>query len=280
MVGDILKLIYENARGERIEFYRSPYFLENVSGLSETEAENQSQKSPYQDGETYIDTLLQPRFIELEGAITSPNFNQARQELIRVCNPKLGLGKLIYEMDGEQKEIECVLEGVPVFPKKRVYQQFIIHWRCPYPYWREINPINIKLADFVPNFSYPFSFPVTFSLRGDAATITNSGHVPTPVTVTFRGEAINPKITKEETGEFIKVNRTIPIGYSLIINTEFNNKSVRIVSPDGTETNAMGYIDLDSTFFLLEVGNNPLSFITDGGNPEVYVEFNNLYVGV
>lgn len=83
-----------------------------------------------------------------------------------------------------------------------------------------------------------------------------------------------------ETGEFIRVNRTIEEGYKLIINTAFGNKRVEIIAPDGTVTNAFHYIDLDSTFFSLDVGNTKIGFIADGGNPEVYVTYKNRYLSV
>ncbi|WP_429995361.1 phage distal tail protein [Metabacillus fastidiosus] len=108
----------------------------------------------------------------------------------------------------------------------------------------------------------------------------NKGDVPTPIKVTFCGESINPKITNLTTGEFIKVNRSILLNYSLVINTEFGNKEVKIVAPDGVEQNAFSYIDLESSFFMLNVGENRFSFITDGGQPEVYIEYRNKYLGV
>ena len=151
---------------------------------------------------------------------------------------------------------------------------------CPNPFWQDINPTNIKLEDFVAAFRFPFHFPVRFASRGDSAVLVNTGDVPTPIKVTFRGESVNPKITNLTTGEFIKVNRSIPPGYTLVLNTEFGNKEVKIVAPDGVETNAFNYIDLNSQFFSLREGANNFSFITDGGKPEVYVEYYNRYLSV
>lgn len=280
------KLTYVNSLGESITFHKTPYLITSLTGISEVEAETQGQKSPGQDGDTYIDSLLEPRFPTLEGVIVESNLmkiKEYRSQILRVCNPKYGLGKLTLELDGDIKEIDAVLDGVPVFPERKDasrVQTFMIVWKCPNPYWQDVNPTNIKLEDYVANFSFPFSFPVTFSIRGDSRTIVNSGHVPTPIKVTFRGNSVNPKITKNNTGEFIKVNRTIPEGYNLVITTDFNNKSVKIIAPDGVESNAMGYIDLDSTFFDLDVGENHLSFITEGGKPEVFIEYRNLFIGV
>ena len=90
----------------------------------------------------------------------------------------------------------------------------------------------------------------------------------------------NPRITNLTTGEFIKVNRAIPVGYRLILDTSFGNKRVEIVAPDGVVQNAFHYIDLESTFFNLDVGENRFGFITEGGNPEVYVEYKHRYLSV
>lgn len=275
--------------GQRIEFGNSaPFILLSHDGVGGAPATIQMQKSPYQDGQTYIDTLLEIRPIALQILIKADNQSELstlRAKLINALNPKGGPRSLRYKVGEHEKEIFAAVEHAPVFAsggdnRGATFQVALINFICPDPCWRDINPTNIKLEDFVANFSFPFSFPVRFAIRGDTRTLVNAGHVPTPVKITFRGESINPKITKIDTGEFVKINRTIPAGYSLVITTGFNDKSVRIIAPDGVETNAMGYIDLNSTFFALDVGDNQLSFITDGGQPDVYIEYRNLYLGV
>lgn len=280
------KLRYTNSRGETIEFSsRAPFILSGVDGLGDVVADVQRQKSPFQDGTTHIDSLLQERFVSLQVIIFGDNeedISLKREQLGRVFNPKL-TGRLVFENNRVMREIQAVPEHVPKFPSSdrgMSYQISLINLICPNPFWQDINPTNVKLEDYVANFAFPFSFPVSFAIRGDTRTLVNSGHVPTPVKVIFVGESVNPKITKVHTGEFIKVNRTIPTGYSLVIDTSFENKSVEIVAPDGVATNALGYIDLDSSFFSLDVGGNQLSFITEGGQPDVYVEYKNLFVGV
>lgn len=282
------KLTYTNSQGESIVFsHRPPFILSKFEGLGDVEAEVQRQKSPYQDGSTHTDTILQERFIVLEVTILGNSHDDVsakREQLSRVLNPKLK-GKLVFENGRVTREIEAFSEHVPKFPsggenRGSSYQISLINLVCPNPFWQDINPTNIKLEDFVANFAFPFSFPVSFATRGDTRVLVNTGHVPTPVKVTFVGESINPKITKINTGEFIKVNRTIPAGYSLVITTDFGNKAVEIIAPDGVATNALGYIDLDTTFFSLDVGENQLSFITEGGQPDVYIEYKNLFVGV
>lgn len=282
------KLTFTNSLGNSIVLGPKPFRVIKIDGTGGTEADIQMQKAPYQDGQTYIDALLSEKVIEVELAILSSSSEemfQLRRKLTNVFNPKLGPGLLKYEYPGGVREIEAVPESSPVFPggiqnNFGGFQRAFVTMICPAPFWLDPLEQVVKLVDFVANFRFPFHFPVSFSVRGDTRTLINDGDVPTPIMVEFRGRAVNPRVTNVTTGEFIQVNREIPEGYRLIINTEFGRKRVSIIAPDGVETNAFHYIDLDSTFFDLEVGENQLSFITSGGSPEVYVHFKKRYLGV
>ncbi|MBU5214557.1 phage distal tail protein [Heyndrickxia oleronia] len=283
------KLIFTNSRGQSISFGNAaPFILLNHDGTGGVQADIQRQKSPYQDGVSYIDTVMQERPINFQLVIMASNQNELfslRSQLVSVMNPKLGEGKLVYQRGEMKHEIKAAVELAPVFPngeenRGATFQVALVSLLCPSPFWEEINPEIVKLEDFVANFRFKFHFPVRFSVRGDSRVLINKGDVPTPIQVMFRGESLNPKITNITTGEFLKVNRQIPPGYSLMIDTSFNGKAVEIVAPDGVRENAFGSIDLESTFFSLEVGENKFAFITDGGRPEVFVTYKHRYVGV
>ncbi|MEK4228971.1 phage tail family protein [Solibacillus sp. FSL H8-0538] len=283
------KIIFINARGQSIELSnRRPFLLESVEGKGDVGADIQMQTAPFQDGSTFVDSLLQPRALSLKVAILADDNDTLlvqRQHLATVLNPKLGLGMLIYENGNTIKEIQAIPESVPIFPTGRENKLFrlqraMVNLLCPSPFWEDINRENYKLEDFVGNFRFSFRFPVRFSTRGDSRILVNKGDVPTPIRVEFRGPVTNPKITNLTTGEFIRVNRAIPEGYKLILDTSFGNKRVEIIGPDDIVQNAFHYIDLASTFFSLDVGENRFSFITDGGNPEVYVEYKHRYLSV
>ena len=286
MVAEYLE--YTNSRGASVRFGGGSFCgLVSVEGLGDVGAVIQTQSAPFQHGATFIDALLEQRFISVEFIVRGENYGEVakrRADIARTLSPLNGLGTLKYVNGGIARDIYAIAEGVPAFPDGEArgerWQRGLLTFVAPSPYWQDVEPTNVKLEDYVSNFSFPFSFPVSFAARGDMRTLINDGHAPAPVKITFRGESINPKITKVDTGEFIRVKRTIPAGYSLVITTGFNDKAVKIVAPDGVITNAMGYIDLGSTFFSLDVGDNRLSFITEGGQPDVYIEYKNLYLGV
>lgn len=282
------KVVYKNSRGQSIELTnRRPFILESVEGRGGVDANVQMQSAPFQDGSTFIDTTLATRSLTLNVNLVAESrdeLNDLRHQISSIFNPKLGLGKLIYSNGNVEREIEVIVDGSPAFPvgdaKGKWYQRTAINLIAPNPYWQGTEIDKYKLEDFVGNFRFSFHFPVRFATRGDSRLLVNNGDVPTPIKVEFRGPVTNPKITNLTTGEFIKVNRAIPAGYKLILDTSFGNKRVEIVAPDGVVQNAFHYIDLESTFFSLDVGENRFGFITDGGNPEVYVEYKNRFLSV
>ncbi|MEC5422398.1 phage tail family protein [Virgibacillus sp. C22-A2] len=283
------RLTFENARGESIVFYLSPLVIESLSGIGEVGADLQSQRSPNQDGDTYIDTRLQPRFIDLEGSITVTDFERIREyrrTISRVCNPKLGMGIITLELDGDIKQIGATLDsGVTFFERRRnPFQPFLITWKCPNPYWQSIDQITEPLAAFVPKFTFPFSFPVKFGERGSEVTLYNDGDVPCPIEIEFNGPATQPIITNRTTGEFIRVDRELFEGDKLIINTAYGrDRMVVIDRGNGVIKNAWHYIDIwDSTLFFLDVGVNTIDYnaLASGGQAVVNISYRKQYVGI
>src|SRR5699024_4529074 len=273
-------------RGEQVEFYLSPLIIESLEGIGEVDADIQSQQSPYQDGDNYIDTLLQPRFIELEGSILKTDLTdikQYRKHILRVCNPKLGLGKITLELDGDIKEIMGVLDGSPVFPERSqdVWQKFMIDWKCPDPYWKDLNSTSKPLQSYVGNFKLPTTFPIQLGISGDRTLLINEGDVPTPVRIDVSGQTTNPQIINRTTGEYIRINRTIADDEILHINTASGQQRVEVYR-DNTIEQGFGYLDHNSELFMLEVGENEIEHIADAGNAKamVAVSWQSRYTGM
>ncbi|MED4124033.1 phage distal tail protein [Halalkalibacterium halodurans] len=280
------RLTFTNARGESVVFYRSPFFIERLSGIGEVNADLQGQRSPYMDGETYIDTILHPRFVDLEGAITYRDLSeikQARSQIIRVCNPKLGLGRITLEMDGDIKEIMGVPDGVPVFPERGegVYQQFMVTFKCPNPYWQDLTSISRDLRAYEGKFTFPFEFPVQFGIEGDSTTITNAGNADASVILTIQGPVRNPMVINQTTGQYIRVLRSIQSNETLYIDTNPYSKKVEIRRGSAI-IKAMGSLDHDSDFWQLVVGPNRIRYVADEGVEEavVSIHWRSMYTGV
>lgn len=255
------RLTYENSRGDKIVFYLSPFLIESLEGIDGTEVDIQTQQSPYQDGSSYIDTMLQPRFIDLEGSIMNTDFveiRKYRREISRACNPKLGLGLITLELDGDIKQIEGVVEDI-TFPERgqAPWQDFMLTWKCPNPYWK--SPKVTEEPAFEPKFHFPFAGPFVMGVQRTDRVINNDGDAPMPIQVDFYGPAESPMIANETTGEFIRINKRLEENEVFKIDTTDGVKSVIYIDEEGNVENVFHWIDIDSTFFKLELGENEIT---------------------
>ncbi|ADU95283.1 phage tail family protein [Geobacillus sp. Y412MC52] len=285
------RIIFTNARGQSVELKSSaPFLLQSIDGLGDVDADIQTQKAPFQDGSTYIDSVLQERAISLEIAILASDtatLLQQRQFLASVFNPKLGKGVLRYENGETIREIEAIPDGVPSFPAGKEnrgprFQKALVNLLCPEPFWLDSFYTSRQMSFLMGGLSFPLFLGSRFSQRSFRRILQNKGDVPTPVTITFYGPAINPIVKNNTTGEFIRVNRELGESDKLIIDTTFGKKSVVIEDKNGVQTNVFNWIDLESSFFQLQVGDNELEYNSnnDSTKSRVVIAFRNRYVGV
>lgn len=263
------KFTYTNPNGDSIILWQTPYLVESVEGTGSPATDIQSQKAPYQDGVTFIDTLYQPRTITIQGAINNPqdwtDIYTRRREMVRILNPKLGPGTLRYDFDTDAFQITAIPDGSPVFPNKEwtnPFQKYQISFFCPDPYWQDITSGTLALGLVDKLLIFPVTFPATFSERTGSNTgnIVNNGDYTSPALMTIYGPATNPGIRNNTTGEFIRIIRTLIQGESVIINTSFGNRTITISGVNGIQ-----YLDLNSTFWQLGVGTNNIEVYDDAG---------------
>lgn len=280
------KLIFTNSQGLSVELgNEGPFILTKIEGTGAVTADIQTQKSPFQDGMTYIDNTLEPRLLAIEIMILADSeeaMTRRRRKLLQVFNPKLGPGRLIYEFGGSIKEIEAVPELAPVFPDARPFedtmQPGLISLYCPTPFWLEQFEQSQEIAAWIGGLKFPLRFPTTFAMKGPGQkTVINNGDVETPVRIEFIGPAANPRITNTTTGEYIQVNRRLEPGERLIITTDFGNKRIKI-----NGQNVLHWIDLKSVFWQLQPGDNIVDYSSDDQMEpaSVVISYKNRYVGI
>jgi hypothetical protein len=285
------RIIFTNSRGQSVELKSSaPFLLQTIDGLGDVDADIQTQKAPFQDGSTYIDSVLQERAISLEIAILAadkPTLLQQRQYLASIFNPKLGPGKLRYENGEIIREIEAVADGVPVFPSGQdnrgpIFQKAMVNLLCPEPFWLDEVSTSEKMSYILGGLSFPLRLGTSFAQRGFKKILNNQGDVATPVTIEFYGPATNPVVWNRTTGEFIRVSRTLAETDKLVITTDFGKKSVTIENADGSKTNVFNWIDLESTFWQLVPGENIIEFGSDSDSTKsrLVISYKNRYLSV
>lgn len=282
-----MKITYINEKGNSIDIkYSFPYFFQSISGEDGLKNEISSYSNYNQDGYSISNEKISHRNIDLTGVLkgnTKQEILNRRELLLKVFNPKLK-GQLIYEDGNIKRIIECIIEESPKFSKNNVWRQqkFIVSLICPNPYWEDIYEVGEIISTWIGGWKFKFSLPFKLKQKGESKkNIYNSGHVETPVEIIFKGPALNPKVTNLITGEFIKVDRELTSDDILYITTGFGNKKVEIENA-GVRTNAFNYIDLDSTFFQLQVGDNMFEYTTANElEPQsVEIRYKNRYLGI
>lgn len=284
------KFIFENERGQQIEFsVYSPFFINNIDGISGLKNIIYQNKGMGQDGSTYMGSTLGNRNIVIQGAITE-NKEQNRIKLLSIINPKLK-AKLIYADGNIKKYVECVVETAPTITKenKPKFQMSLI---CPNPYWRDTAESKKQIVLWKDDFHFPLIIPqdkgIIIGHREPSliVNIENNGQVKTGMIIEFfaRGTLKNPSLFNVNTREFIKVNKEMVAGEKIIINTNFGKKKI-LQELNGVTTDILNYLDIiggGDTFLQLDVGDNLFRYNADEGldNLEVSIYYNNNYLGV
>ena len=263
---------YINPIGREVVFNLTPpYIFESIKGVGADEATLFTTQSAGQDGTTYRNLVLTDREITLTFHVKGKNrqdMYKNRQLLIATLSQGLNKngrqGRLEYTNDYGTWWIPAVIKtGVNADRRISNYNHCQIVFYCADPYWRAMEPHIEKMAYIEGNFKFPldidFDTGVSFGRRGYSNKIYNEGDSPCPVRIEIDGAATEPCITNVTTGEYIKLKKSLYVGDKLIIDTYKNDLKVEIVTSEGTD-NGFGYLDLKSTLFYLQPGENELTF--------------------
>lgn len=166
------------------------------------------------------------------------------------------------------------------------FVKFSIDLLCPSTLWYALEPTTVALSPFVDTFNFPVSIvpPFSFGHRvpNKLTNIYNPTNVNLPLTITLTATAdvTNPTITNTITNKSFILNTTITPQDTIIITTEFANKTV---TKNGK--NIIGQVDLlNSSWLMLNAGLNTFTFSTENtkNDPNLLVNFsyNQAYWGV
>lgn len=286
------RLIFTNNRGRSIELKNSgPFLLTKIGGTGSPKTTLLTSKAPNQDGKSYHGSLLEERILPIEGAIEGDSIEDVyrkRKELCSMFNPKVP-GTLTYINDFGEYKIDCVIEDSPVFKERTAnIQDFLIQVYCPKPYWLNIEEYKEEIAAWIGDLEFDLEISeegMQFGHRENSVivNVNNIGDVKCGMRIelTALATVVNPSLLNVNTQEFIKVKRTLTAGDKLVISTYFANKRVELIK-NGITTNVFNYIDLNSTFLQLEVGDNLLRYDADSGayNLDVAIYYKPHYIGV
>ncbi|MGE0138663.1 MAG: hypothetical protein AB7R77_12650 [Ilumatobacteraceae bacterium] len=110
--------------------------------------------------------------------------------------------------------------------------------------------------------TFPLTFDLSFggALSGGIVTATNAGLFATPWVATLNGDLVNPTLENVTTGEILSFTGTLNAGETLVI-----DQAARTVLLNGTSSR-YSWVDVGSTFFDLEPGDNQIRLAADSGS--------------
>lgn len=291
---DYEKLTYINSRGETLEFSITSDFHCNVSkdvtGIAGIDNTVYSTNSMGQHGDTYIGQRYEPRDITIAGSINSTDKDRVlelRRRAERVLNAELD-AKLVYTYKDFVRVIDCKVDGRPTFKRSKVFTQYSIPIICCNPFWREEAEARKDIAAWVSSWEFDFEITaegIEMGYREPSIIVSmnNEGDIKSSMRIVFRavGTVVNPMLFNVNTREYVKINTTMAAGDIITVNTEYGQKSVTLTR-DGEETDYFRYMDIESTFIQLDIGENVFRYGADGDitTLEVAVYHNNKYLGV
>lgn len=283
-----MELTYINEAGEQITLRQArPFFLTKLDGIGQTKQSVNTFKAPEQDGAFFISSTLDMRNITLEGTVVAGTVDEAyeqRKRLLRIFSPKLQ-GTLVVR----GRQIACIVEeaGFAASSRERA-PNFFISLLCPSPFFEALEEVREELAMWTSLFSFGLAIPgsgIQFGSRQPSQIITvdNIGDVPCGCSIIFKalGLVTNPELMNVDTGEYIRINKTMASGEELHIYTHFAGK--RVTSIIGTtENNAFSVLDIGSTFLQLAAGRNTLRYNAAANMDllEVSLYYRQLFLGV
>jgi len=268
-----------NPRYQEIEISRTsyPYVFESITGIDASATTIRARYPAGMDGAMFEGLALTERTPRLTLHIkgrSREHLYQAKQELINRLSSSYSArgrqGQLWYENDHGKWWIPAVVRQGPVQIGKRIGNNMTVQvvFYCPDGDWRADRPIRARQAFIAGGFKFPLVIPhedepmpgIMFGSRGYRALIDNTGDRPTPIEITITGPATEPTVTNEKTGEYLAVIQPLAEGDKLTISTQKGEKQAYITHPDGSVTNAMGWIEPGSVWFQLDPGENELKY--------------------
>lgn len=279
------KLVYKNAVGS-VEFsLESGIVIERIESLTQQRAKFQTTASTRQIGEKLDSQKVEPKTMTVSGTIIGES-DAVRDQMMHVLSP-LHEGTLTY--NGEYVLTVFVKES-PDIERYSHNARFSFSLFAPYPYWQRKAREQTTLVGLEPLFSFPWNIsdptPFRFSQSTPVGyvTVTNNGDAPAYWTIWLEAldEVTNPRVYNMETGEFVRILKTMVAGEKISITTQGDELAVTVTAPDGKKTNGFRFLDIDSMPFLLAVGENYIKTDAKAGTSvlNASITFKEGYTGV
>lgn len=260
-----------------------------------------TQRGPYQDGETLHGFHAQPRIVQLTIRHVLESRGQywdERQSLMYALTPfrqalatDRNPGTLRKSLpDGAKRDLKCLIAEGPNFNPRDLarwdefaYQE-VLRFIAHDPIWFDPNEHTLLFLDTQgTELTFPITFPITFSDISETITLNYPGSWREYPRIVFTGPMSVGTVINQTTDEKIIITYPLPAGETITIDTRYGYKTV--VLSDGTSV--LHYVSTDSDLGSFHItpandGVNVLLASAFGSNAStrVQVKYNDRYLGI
>ena len=236
-----------------------------------------------QIGETVENYTISGRNITVTGVIYD-DIQNGKKRMRGVFAPFTS-GRLT--IDGKYY-IRVYVKDAPSFSPVRDNGKFSMLLYAPYPYFKEIQTESVLIGEIVPQFSFPVNYQEThlFGTKEKDAVINiyNGGDVKSQFSVIIQcsGVSKNVIIRNLYTFEELKLNGEFLAGDVAMVYKGEDGILRAELTRNGDVIDILSWVDDDSDFFELQIGDNLISATDDAGGENLFVNvvFSNTVVAV
>ena len=266
---------YNSDNGKSVNF--SPmlgWAISNITGLTENYVEFTKTGGAFQKGQSIRGRSVQDKAITIEGQILGESA-LFREHLVNTIVPEVS-GELVFN---NKIFIKVEPENTPYVTNHPTAASFQFQLRAPYPYWRDVRETITVISGLQPNFSFPINYgePTTHrfgtTVNASHINVINRGNVDARFKIVFRanGNVVNPQVYNINTGDAIKIRKTMAAGEVLII--DMSGSTFKVTSEtESVSENAFRYFDINSALFPLYPGDNLIRHDAQSGRNNLLCE--------
>ncbi|MFS1511890.1 phage distal tail protein [Chengkuizengella sp. SCS-71B] len=189
-----------------------------------------------------------------------------RNRVFKVFNPIYNPVRIEFKTE-ISVYIEANVETTPYFEKgiennNSTWQKCLVQLSAGNPFYQNTVKVKTDIATWTPMFEFELEFGAGGIELGERVpslivNVYNDGQTPTGMIIQFRavGTLLNPSILNVNTREYFKLNKDMVAGEVITINTNQGQKRVESLLNNVT-TNIFNYMDFNSAFMQLDVGDN------------------------
>lgn len=273
----MFELKVENHKGEVLRFPESEeYTIYKITGLNPPAVKINTTSNATTDGMSVNSKRVDKRNIVIYAYINGDV--EANRIGLYKYFPLKQTVKIYFANGTRDVYIEGEVETIEIDPFTQ-RQKAQISILCPQPYFLAVDELTTSFSAISALFQFPFSIPesgaeisaITTDIR---KTILNNGDVASGIIIRIYaiGEVVNPVIYDVFKRTHMRIAFTMQTNDEIVINTHAGKKRITLLR-EGVEYNIMGNMVADSSWLVLEPGDNVFTYDAESGVNNIQLRF-------